>query len=252
MATCDILKDNGAFHYGIGNSQFELPIEFLLCPSSQGHEPVTTGLPNVSSSLSFTTRPDEHDATRYCAPNLDSTHQSLLTGGDGSFDPMAHAKDIDIPDFISTGIWTKDVPTQISQDGTAEGHNVRNNQQEIKDGSQKDLVEVKLRSASHKPKHFRSKPAVSPGVEQARNCHNKVEKQYRARLKKRFERLLAALQVPTSSQNVDGIAIGSLDDSYYYSRGEVLDLATERILILKEENERLTRRAQASSIYVSK
>lgn len=118
-------------------------------------------------------------------------------------------------------------------------HDIGDIAQQIQKDIDKDLAEAKLRSASHKPKNSRTNSVVAPDVAKARNCHNKVEKQYRARLKTRFGRLLAALQASMPAQNADGSAIGSLDANYAYSRGEVLDLATDRILTMQEENRRL-------------
>jgi hypothetical protein len=126
-------------------------------------------------------------------------------------------------------------------------HNLSDNHKEMQNVLEKDSVEVKLRSASHKPKRLRWKTAVTPSVQQARSCHNNVEKQYRARLKRRFERLLTALQTSVSSHNGVEIETGPLDANYLYSRGEVLDVATQRILTLQEENKRLKCRIQELS-----
>ncbi|EXL66426.1 hypothetical protein FOPG_17393 [Fusarium oxysporum f. sp. conglutinans race 2 54008] len=102
------------------------------------------------------------------------------------------------------------------------------------------FADVKLRSASHKPKRPRKKPAPSL---QARECHNKVEKQYRTRLKLRFENLLAVLQA--SRTNDDDLRGASTTDvGYTFSRGEVLDAATHRILALEKENDELSSRVK--------
>uniref|UniRef100_A0A0D2XRX6 BHLH domain-containing protein n=1 Tax=Fusarium oxysporum (strain Fo5176) TaxID=660025 RepID=A0A0D2XRX6_FUSOF len=62
------------------------------------------------------------------------------------------------------------------------------------EGSLNPRAEVKLRAASRKPKISRKKPAIDPNTQQARECHNNIEKQYRTRLKLRFEKLLTVLQ----------------------------------------------------------
>ncbi|KAJ9419694.1 hypothetical protein FOXG_07023 [Fusarium oxysporum f. sp. lycopersici 4287] len=98
---------------------------------------------------------------------------------------------------------------------------------------------VKLCSASRKPKRFRVKPAVAPKTQQARECHNNVEKQYRARLKLRFERLLTVLQASWREDESLG-EVKPLGMGYYFSRGDVLDAARQRILALEAENKRLS------------
>ncbi|EXK25552.1 hypothetical protein FOMG_17794 [Fusarium oxysporum f. sp. melonis 26406] len=104
-------------------------------------------------------------------------------------------------------------------------------------------IEVELRSASRRPKRFRKKPQVPPNIQQARECHNNVEKQYRTRLKLRFESLIMAIQGSRpKNDNVGGD--DSVDADHCYSRGEVLDAARQRILTLEEENKRLSTRIQ--------
>lgn len=73
----------------------------------------------------------------------------------------------------------------------------------------------------------------------ARECHNLVEKQYRNRLKAQFEALLAVLPV---SQPLDCTRpiTGNAQRGQYFSRGQVLDAARERILTLEEEIEQGT------------
>ncbi|KAH7179000.1 uncharacterized protein B0J16DRAFT_346178 [Fusarium flagelliforme] len=104
----------------------------------------------------------------------------------------------------------------------------------------KESPEVKLRSASRKPKRTRQRTSVAAGVQRARNCHNNIEKKYRARLKQGFERLLAVLYTSMPSMGLMGNESKSLDAGYCYSRGEVLDAAMQRILALEEDNRRLT------------
>ncbi|KAG7404315.1 Allergen Fus c 3 [Fusarium oxysporum f. sp. rapae] len=107
-------------------------------------------------------------------------------------------------------------------------------------------IEVKLRSASRRPKRFRRKPPLPPNIQQARECHNNVDKQYRTRLKLRFESLLMAIQGSRpKNDNVGGD--DSMDADHCYSRGEVLDAARQRILAMEEENKRLSTRIQVLS-----
>lgn len=202
--------------------------------------------PNSSSSPTFASRPDDSDATSNscCMSSLDLTYQSTPEFGNGMFNPAVHTKGIPVVNDISTEIWTKEGLPYSSRDDTIEFHGIGGIAQQMQEDIDKDLAEAKLRSASHKSKNSRTNSAVAPNVAKARNCHNKVEKQYRARLKTRFGRLLTVLQALMPVQNADGNAIGSLDANYAYSRGEVLDLATDRILTMQEENRRLVLRVQ--------
>ncbi|EXL39697.1 hypothetical protein FOCG_17704 [Fusarium oxysporum f. sp. radicis-lycopersici 26381] len=104
-------------------------------------------------------------------------------------------------------------------------------------------IEVKMRSAPRRPKRFRRKPPLPRNIQQARECHNNVEKQYRTRLNLRFERLLMAIQASRYMNNNVG-GDGTVDADYYYSKGEVLDAARQRILALEEENKQLSTRIQ--------
>ncbi|KAF4500853.1 Allergen Fus c 3 [Fusarium agapanthi] len=106
-------------------------------------------------------------------------------------------------------------------------------------GLEKSPAQVKMRSASRKPKKVRKKPALPAHVVQARECHNNVEKQYRTRLKQKFERLLAVLQAPKTKEESGGERESEAPDCGY-SRGEVLDFARQRILTLEENNRNLS------------
>ncbi|KNB20570.1 hypothetical protein FOXG_17475 [Fusarium oxysporum f. sp. lycopersici 4287] len=118
------------------------------------------------------------------------------------------------------------------------GHNGIDNIKNEHSGS--GFAGVKLRSASRKPKRPRKK--LAPSL-QARECHNEVEKQYRTRLKLRFESLLAALQTSrTSDDDLRGASASEV--GYAFSRGEVLDAATHRILALESENDKLSSRVK--------
>jgi hypothetical protein len=102
----------------------------------------------------------------------------------------------------------------------------------------KESPEVKLRSASRKPKRTRQQRiSVAADVQRARNCHNNIEKKYRARLKQGFESLLAVLYTSMPPMGNESKSLGA---GYCYSRGEVLDAAVQRILALEEDNRRLT------------
>lgn len=96
-----------------------------------------------------------------------------------------------------------------------------------------DRSDVKLWSASRKPKKSprRERSSQKDGM-RARECHNLVEKQYRCRLKAQFEALLAVLPVPHPLGHAGQIPSASRDQ--YFSRGQVLDAARERILQLEE------------------
>ncbi|RBR16136.1 hypothetical protein FVER53590_13465 [Fusarium verticillioides] len=106
-------------------------------------------------------------------------------------------------------------------------------------GLERSPTQVKMRSASRRPKKVSKKPALPAHVVQARECHNNVEKQYRTRLKHKFERLLAVLQV-SKTKDVSGGEGNSEAPDCGYSRGEVLDFARQRILALEEENRHLS------------
>ncbi|EMT71690.1 hypothetical protein NOF04DRAFT_1332886 [Fusarium oxysporum II5] len=105
---------------------------------------------------------------------------------------------------------------------------------------------VKMRSASRKPKTLRGKPSIPANIELARESLNNVERDYRTRLKFRFEKLLRAVQesmLKSETKDEDG----SVRDDYHFSRGEVLDAARQRILELEEEKRRLTTRVEILS-----
>ncbi|CZS73747.1 unnamed protein product [Fusarium graminearum] len=278
MATCGTMTDVNTLHWSVENSQFEWSVltshsyqssiswvrlvkvsvfaDTLLFPNAYTYlqglfaqpyaEFATMIPPNSSSSPTFASRPDDSDATSNscCMSSLDLTYQSTPEFGNGMFNPAVHTKGIPVVNDISTEIWTKEGLPHSSRDDTIEFHGIGGIAQQMQEDIDKDLAEAKLRSASHKSKNSRTNSAVAPNVAKARNCHNKVEKQYRARLKTRFGRLLTVLQASMPVQNADGNAIGSLDANYAYSRGEVLDLATDRILTMQEENRRLVLRVQ--------
>ncbi|KAF5589959.1 hypothetical protein FPCIR_6588 [Fusarium pseudocircinatum] len=94
------------------------------------------------------------------------------------------------------------------------------------------MTEIKLRVASRKAKNRRYK-VTSDTPAHVRECHHLVEKQYRTRLKAQFESLLAVL--PASRTNTLADRDSSPSSGQVLSRGQVLDLARERILELEEE-----------------
>ncbi|KAF5672745.1 hypothetical protein FDENT_10547 [Fusarium denticulatum] len=94
------------------------------------------------------------------------------------------------------------------------------------------MTEIKLRAASRKSKNRRYK-VTSDTPAHIRECHHLAEKQYRTRLKAQFESLLAVL--PASRTNTLADRDSSVSSGHVLSRGQVLDLARERILELEEE-----------------
>ncbi|KAJ0126276.1 Calcium-transporting ATPase 3 [Fusarium oxysporum f. sp. albedinis] len=66
---------------------------------------------------------------------------------------------------------------------------------------------------------------------------------YRTRLKLRFENLLAVLQASRTNDD-DLRGVSTTDVGYVFSRGEVLNAATHRILALEKENDKLSSRVK--------
>ncbi|KAH6874208.1 hypothetical protein B0T10DRAFT_499351 [Thelonectria olida] len=97
--------------------------------------------------------------------------------------------------------------------------------------------DIRLRSASHKPKRpNRRRPAVPEA--NAREYHKLVEKQYRTRLRAHFEALLAVLPVAQPLDDADQIA--AVNPGQCLSRGQLLDTARGTILRLEKEVEILS------------
>ncbi|RBR10363.1 hypothetical protein FVER53590_12480 [Fusarium verticillioides] len=94
------------------------------------------------------------------------------------------------------------------------------------------MTDIQLRAASRKPKNRRYKVTTDTPAH-VRECHHLAEKQYRTRLKAQFESLLAVL--PASRTNTLADRDSSPSSGQVLSRGQVLDLARERILELEEE-----------------
>lgn len=75
-----------------------------------------------------------------------------------------------------------------------------------------------------------------------RRTHNLVEKQYRNRLNAQFDRLLAVLPAQPESQ-AEPRRVGTEDVPWKtISKAEVLGMATQRIMILEQQNSELLRR----------
>ncbi|KAF5231436.1 hypothetical protein FANTH_13416 [Fusarium anthophilum] len=94
------------------------------------------------------------------------------------------------------------------------------------------IPDMQLQAASRRAKSRRQPITLNTPVH-VRECHNHVEKQYRARLKLQFERLLAVLPASKTRSPADRDTISN--SGQVLSRGQVLDLARERILQLEEE-----------------
>ncbi|KAF5646096.1 uncharacterized protein FTJAE_2185 [Fusarium tjaetaba] len=94
------------------------------------------------------------------------------------------------------------------------------------------MTNLQLRAASRKPKNRRYKVTTDTPAH-VRECHHLAEKQYRIRLKAQFESLLAVL--PASRTNTLADRDSSPSSGQVLSRGQILDLARERILDLEQE-----------------
>ncbi|CVL13715.1 hypothetical protein FPRO06_07685 [Fusarium proliferatum] len=94
------------------------------------------------------------------------------------------------------------------------------------------MTEIQLRAASQKPKNRRYKVTSNTSAH-VRECHHLAERQYRIRLKAQFESLLAVLPASRTKTLADRDSTPS--SGQVLSRGQVLDLARERILELEED-----------------
>ncbi|KAJ9419456.1 hypothetical protein QL093DRAFT_2639064 [Fusarium oxysporum] len=92
-------------------------------------------------------------------------------------------------------------------------------------------LQLQLRPASRKSKNRKPRSAAPSNQEHARESHNFVEKHYRARLKTQFERLLAVLPAAQARSLADKDTAANLGQ--VLSRGQVLDMARNRILELE-------------------
>ncbi|KAF5716040.1 hypothetical protein FMUND_6533 [Fusarium mundagurra] len=91
--------------------------------------------------------------------------------------------------------------------------------------------DIQLRSASRKSKKHKRRGVPPSNQVHARENHNLVEKHYRARLKTQFERLLAVLPAAQALSLADRDTAANLGQ--VLSRGQVLDMARNRILELE-------------------
>lgn len=112
-------------------------------------------------------------------------------------------------------------------------------------GGAKGKHKRELRSASHTSKNKQERPDDTTEGQKSRNSHNLVEKQYRNRLNAQFEDLLHVLPESswTTGPGPDGVGAsgGSNSEKKRVSKGEVLDLARQRIMFLEEENKKIER-----------
>ncbi|KNB18559.1 hypothetical protein FOXG_22282 [Fusarium oxysporum f. sp. lycopersici 4287] len=92
-------------------------------------------------------------------------------------------------------------------------------------------LHLQLRSASRKSKNRKRLSAPPSNQACARESHNFVEKHYRARLKTQFERLLAVLPAAQAHSLAERDA--TANHGQILSRGQVLDMARNRILELE-------------------
>ncbi|WAO97221.1 BHLH domain-containing protein [Fusarium falciforme] len=173
-------------------------------------------LPNDVSDFSYT--------ADIPYPHIDGNDQSLETLHQSNT-PWTDAE----TNSVTSSTPGRPSPPQSPTSNSLDGDN----------SSSKTRPDVKLRSASRKPKTpTRRKPPVPDKLLHERECHNRVEKQYRTRLKLHFENLLAVLQASRAKDagpDEDGSAI----PDHCFSRGEVLDAARQRILALEKENKQL-------------
>ncbi|KAJ9419316.1 hypothetical protein QL093DRAFT_2590968 [Fusarium oxysporum] len=96
-------------------------------------------------------------------------------------------------------------------------------------------VQLQLRSASRKSKSRKRRNTAPSNLDHARESHNFVAKHYRARLKTQFERLLAVLPAAQARSLADRDT--TVNFSQVLSRGQVLDMARNRILELERKIE---------------
>ncbi|KAL9567442.1 hypothetical protein ACKAV7_008392 [Fusarium commune] len=92
-------------------------------------------------------------------------------------------------------------------------------------------LQLQLRLASRKSKNRNHRSAAPSNQAHARENHILVEKRYRARLKTQFERLLAVLPAAQTRSLADRDTTANLGQ--ILSRGQVLDMARNRILELE-------------------
>ncbi|KAG7404102.1 Allergen Fus c 3 [Fusarium oxysporum f. sp. rapae] len=247
MATCDYATDLGGLYWD-KDSQFEPSFDSVLNQFNQGTLFVDTSCrikacdlstaytdPAFASFQPLTTssfEPYTSDlAFSYIGPSVDNDEivvQSGYMAGSESMEGNSTG--------ATSGTDKKTISARLSKENGFKDNSDDNHQNS--EGGPNARVKAKLRSVSRKPKKFRKKPAVTPNTQQARECHNNIEKQYRTRLKLRFERLLTVLQASRREDESLG-EVKPIEMNYCFSRGDVLDAAGQRIFALEEENKRL-------------
>ncbi|KAG7404420.1 Allergen Fus c 3 [Fusarium oxysporum f. sp. rapae] len=193
-----------------------------LPPNPSSRKPCKTGKASSCITNSFI-GDDDLNAQSGQGPQSKNANKKP----DSSWADMNQAKDL--PPALTAGLLERRDSTMSNEESLV--------------GLEKTPTQVKMRSASRRPKKVGKKPALPAHVVQARECHNNVEKQYRTRLKLKFERLLAVLQASKAKDESGGEGDSEGPDCGY-SRGEVLDFARQRILALEEENRRLSDQVQ--------
>ncbi|KAG7404232.1 Allergen Fus c 3 [Fusarium oxysporum f. sp. rapae] len=108
-------------------------------------------------------------------------------------------------------------------------------------------LQLQLRSASRKSKNRKRRSAVPSNQAHARESHNFAEKLYRSRLEMQFERLLAVLPAAQARSLADRDTTAYLGQ--IRSRGQVLDMARNRILELEGKIESILNREEMDSMY---
>jgi hypothetical protein len=239
MATSDVTSDTRDLLWSLTHSQGKVPIETIRDALDEASPFVLSspGLPgtialDTSSHSNLPSVPQWLDSIRdgYDVLNNGPLDENDQCGSIESADHFNDTKDTSSLDFESTMV--REASIEPSGGGTGATYNL--------DDLGKESPEVKLRSASRKPKRTKQRTSAAANVQRARNCHNNIEKKYRARLKQGFERLLAVLYTSMPPISLMGSESKSPDAGYCYSRGEVLDAAMQRILALEEDNRRLT------------
>ncbi|KAM0080929.1 hypothetical protein ACKRZS_006891 [Fusarium odoratissimum] len=208
---------------------------YYLRPMSPIPNILLTQMPNPSSSELHKTEKASSYITNSCIGKDDLPAQ----GGEV---PQSKHSNKNLDSSWTDMNQTKVLPPALTT-GLLERRDSTISNKESLVGLEKTPTQVKMRSASRRPKKVGKKPALPAHIVQARQCHNDVEKQYRTRLKQKFERLLAVLQASKVKDESGGEGDSEAPDCGY-SRGEVLDFARQRILALEEENRRLSDQVQ--------
>ncbi|KAJ4014776.1 hypothetical protein NW761_015138 [Fusarium oxysporum] len=214
---------------------YQAPGYYLRPISPIPNIPLTQPRPNLSSSQLHKTGKASSCITNSCIGNDDLPAQS----GEG---PQSKHSNKNLDSSWADMNQAKVLPPALTA-GLLERRDTTTSNEESLVGLEKTPTQVKMRSASRRPKKVVKKPALPAHVVQARECHNNVEKQYRTRLKQKFERLLAVLQA-SKAKDESGHEEDSEAPGCGYSRVEVLDFARQRILALEEENRHLSDQVQ--------